>query len=333
MRASLAQHLTSASTWKLIVASVVGAVIITDGVTSLISLLLWGQIPLELLILGTLNAILVPAILAPILIRAVKKAANLEALNRQLQAEITERQQAEAERERLIKELEAKNAELERFTYTVSHDLKSPLITIRGFLGFLEQDALSSNTDRLKSDIARIGEAVEKMHCLLDELLELSRIGRLKNPSRSVPFAGIAHEALALVRGQIEARGVQVQVAAGLPAVYVDQPRVVEALQNLLDNAVKFMGDQSEPRITIGLRTGAQAFFVQDNGVGIDPQFHDKIFGLFEQLDPRRGGSGVGLALVKRIIEAHGGRIWVESTLGQGAAFYFTLPASQSRDV
>jgi signal transduction histidine kinase len=332
MRTSLSLRLKSIGTWKLVVASIVGAVLITDSVTSVISWLIWGQVPLGLLALGTLNAILVPIILAPILIRAVKKAANLEALNRQLQQEVAERQQAEAERERLIKELEAKNAELERFTYTVSHDLKSPLITVRGFVGLLEDDATEGNLERMKADMVRIYAATDKMQRLLDNLLELSRIGRLMDMPQQLPFAAIAHEAVELMRGRLGQRGVTVEIADGLPAVYGDRTRLVEVVQNLLDNAVKFMGGQSDPRITIGVRTGdgANAFFVQDNGIGIDPQFHDKIFGLFNQLDPSIDGTGIGLALVKRIVEVHGGRVWVESTLGQGATFFFTLPAGRS---
>jgi PAS domain S-box-containing protein len=242
--------------------------------------------------------------------------------------DITERKGVEAERERLIGELEARNAELERFTYTVSHDLKSPLITIGGFLGFLEKDALSGNTLRLQADIQRIKDAADKMRRLLDDLLELSRIGRLMNPPRLVPYAEIVAEALSLVGGRLSERGVAVEVAADLPNVYGDRLRLVEVLQNLLDNASKFMGDQPQPQITVGVcQQGLErAFYVQDNGIGIDQRYHQQVFGLFEKLDAVGDGTGIGLALVKRIVEVHGGRVWVESPgAGQGATFYFTL--------
>jgi len=253
--------------------------------------------------------------------------------------DITQLKQAEAEREKLIADLEAKNAELERFTYTVSHDLKSPLITIRGFLGFLEKDATTGNLDRLRADIARIAEATTRMQRLLDELLELSRIGRMSNPPEEVAFDRIVREAVDLVHGRVVARGVQVEIADNLPVVYVDRTRLVEVVQNLVDNAVKFMGGQPEPRIVIGAlgseRAGMPIFFVQDNGLGIEPEYHERIFGLFNKLDAKSEGTGVGLALVKRIIDLHGGYIWVESGgVGQGSTFFFTLPrpASTSRN-
>ena len=233
-------------------------------------------------------------------------------------------------RKNLISELENKNAELERFTYTVSHDLKSPLFTIRGFLGYLEQDALAGNIVRLKGDIQRITDATDKMQRLLNELLELSRVGRLKNESTGFPFRDLAQEASDLVQGRIMARGIRIFMDPDLPTVYGDRPRLTEVLQNLVDNAAKFMGDQTEPRIEIGSageEEGKPIFYVRDNGMGIAPEHFERVFGLFNKLDPKTDGTGVGLALVKRIIEVHGGRIWVESEVGKGSTFFFTLPS------
>ena len=244
--------------------------------------------------------------------------------------DISERKQVEAEREQLIADLESQNAELERFTYTVSHDLKSPLITIRGFLGLLEQDALSGQTERMKSDMQRIVAATQKMQRLLNELLELSRIGRMMNAPEDVSFESIVREALAAVDGRLTASRATVDIAPDLPVVHGDCARLVEAVQNLLDNAAKFMGDQAAPRIIIGQRgadrDGKPILFVADNGSGIAPDYQHKVFGLFEKLDPRSEGTGIGLALVKRIIEVHGGRIWIESDgAGAGATLCFTL--------
>ncbi len=243
--------------------------------------------------------------------------------------DLTQIKWAQEERERLIAELSAKNAELERFNYTVSHDLKSPLVTISGFLGYLEQDAIAGDIPHLQKDIQRINEAVRKMQNLLNELLELSRIGRIINVPEVIPFGELIQEAMSLVEGRLEQRGVTVLIQPNLPSVYGDRPRLVEVLQNLLDNAAKYMGNQPQPRIKIGQRgeeNGFPVFFVRDNGIGIEPLHHERIFGLFNKLDPQSEGTGVGLALVKRIIEVHGGRIWVESEAGKGAVFFFTLP-------
>lgn len=246
--------------------------------------------------------------------------------------DITARKLAEEERETLIKELERRNEELERFTYTVSHDLKSPLITIQGFLGFVERDALAGKTDRLQQDIQKINSAAMQMERLMNELLELSRVGRVVNPMEVVPFAELVKEARALVSGQLLRRGVEVHVSPDLPHVLVDRYRLVEVLQNLLDNAIKFMGDQPEPLIEVGMQTVGDEhhFFVRDNGIGIASEYLETVFGLFERLDQQIEGTGVGLTLARRIIEVHNGRLWVESAgEGQGSAFFFTLPTAE----
>ena len=236
---------------------------------------------------------------------------------------------SEARYRELVAELEARNAELERFTYTVSHDLKSPLYTLRGFLDFMDRDAQSGNVARLRADIARSASAADKMRRLLDDLLELSRIGRLVNPPEDVPFSEIAREAVALARGRLVERGVAVEIAQDLPPVCGDRVRLVEVVQNLVDNAAKFMGGQPQPKVEIGVRpmAGEPVFFVRDNGIGVPPQFAERVFRLFEKLEPGSDGTGVGLALVRRIVELHGGRIWVEPSAPEGgASFYFTLP-------
>ncbi len=251
--------------------------------------------------------------------------------NRLLEAQVAERERAAAEQKRLIEELEMKNAEMERFAYTVSHDLKSPLVTIRGFVGFLERDAAAGDAARMKRDIERIVAASDRMRRLLDDLLELSRIGRVVNPPTEISFTELAREAAEAVAGQIDERGVEVAIAPEMPIVAGDRVRLLEVVQNLIDNGVKFMGEQASPRIEIGFRQDGEetVFHVRDNGQGIDPAYHSRIFKLFERLDPRIDGTGVGLALVKRIVEVHQGRIWAESEgPGRGTTFYFTLPGS-----
>lgn len=246
--------------------------------------------------------------------------------------DITERKQATAERERLLGELSAKNAELERFVYTVSHDLKSPLVTIVGFLGYVEEDFKNGDVDALHRDMDRIYRATFKMQELLQDLLDLSGVGRMMNEPQSVPFDMLVDEAVELTQGRLHERGIQINIQPGLPAVHGDAKRLLELVQNLIDNAAKYMGDQPEPRIEIGcsgMQDGKPVFHVRDNGIGIAPEHHERIFGLFNKLDPKVEGTGVGLALVKRIVEFHGGRIWVESEAGQGATFYFSLPTDE----
>jgi len=250
--------------------------------------------------------------------------------------DITERKQVEEEREALIHELENKNAELERFTYTVSHDLKSPLVTITGFLGFLEKDAISGNIEGVKSSVNRIAGAAKKMQSLLSDLLELSRIGRLMNPPEDIPFSDIVHEAVDQVRGRLDNIDAIVEIQRDFPIVHGDRIRLVEIVQNLLENSIKYSTPSVRLRIEIGMDEPNEkkfpVFYVRDNGVGIEPQFHERIFGLFNKLDTQSEGTGIGLSLVKRIIEVHNGRIWVESEKGKGATFYFSLPTPQMKE-
>jgi len=234
------------------------------------------------------------------------------------------------ERVNLNKELEEQNAELERFTYTVSHDLKSPLVTIRSFLGYLRQDAESGDMLRFDKDMHRIANAVDKMQTLLNDLLELSRIGRIIDPPENIAFGRIVAEAVELLNGPLEKNNVRMVIQENFPDIVGDHARLVEVMQNLISNAAKFMGTQPRPTVEIGTdesdADGKIIFFVRDNGIGIDPHYHEQIFGLFNRLDPSVDGTGIGLALVKRIIEIHGGKIWVNSKPEVGSTFYFTLP-------
>jgi PAS domain S-box-containing protein len=235
------------------------------------------------------------------------------------------------ERKRQEREISEKSVELERFTYTVSHDLKSPLVTVKTFLGYLEQDLLNPDAERIKQDVGYMRTAADKMGHLLDELLNLARVGRKSNPPVRVTFQELAREAVGLVAGRISTSGTEVQVADAAVVLEGDRPRLVEIWQNLVENACKFMADQPKPRIEIGVeQRGAETvFFVRDNGAGIDPRYQEKVFSLFEKLNPKLEGTGMGLALVKRVVELYKGRIWVESGgPGQGANFLFTLPAA-----
>ena len=178
------------------------------------------------------------------------------------------------------------------------------------------------------------------MYALLSDLLELSRIGRMMNEPEEIPFIDLINDALQLTEARLQEHGVEIIIEKELPVVVGDRQRLLEVVQNLLDNAAKFMGDQAQPRIeigTAGVENKMQIIYIRDNGIGIAPEFHERIFGLFNRLNPHVDGTGIGLAVVKRIIEFHGGRIWVQSEssskgeAGNGASFYFTLPVSESK--
>lgn len=245
--------------------------------------------------------------------------------------DITEQKIAELERQRLINELGKRNAELECFTYTVSHDLKSPLVTILGFIGQLEQDLADNDRESVAADLGFIDGAANQMRELLDSLLQLSRAGRSVGDPHPIDLAALAREAIELLGDRLAHARLRIDFPAELPIVKGDPVRLLEVFQNLLENAAKFTAGHPAPCIEVGCTTGTDALLchVRDNGIGIPAEYQEKVFGLFEQLDPGSGGTGIGLAIVRRIVEEHGGRIWVESAgPGTGCTFWFTLPTS-----
>ena len=242
---------------------------------------------------------------------------------------LVESQHADDEQQKLIGELEKQNAELERFTYTISHDLKTPLVTISGFIGYLRRHFDSRDAESFGRDVAKIETAAANMAQNLEELLQLSRIGRVVNSFEKVSLGRLTEEALARLENQIGSNGLELEVASGMREVYVDRLRLVEVMVILIDNAIKYLSRDSAPLIKIAARVQDNEiiYYVSDNGVGIDPRYHEYVFGLFDRLDPDVDGSGIGLTLAKRIIEMHNGRIWVESDgYGSGSTFLFALP-------
>jgi signal transduction histidine kinase len=225
-------------------------------------------------------------------------------------------------------ELRQKNDELVRFTYTVSHDLRSPLVTINAFLGYLEDDLKKKDQSRIDTDFVYIRTAVAKMGTLLDELLKLSRIGRQSNSTELFTLQEVAGEALKLAGGRLAQNGVTVTVTDVPLTLRGDKPRITEVFQNLLDNAAKFRSRNEKPVVEIFHEKidDNRVIKIRDNGIGIDPRHKKRLFGLFEKLNPEIDGSGMGLALARRIVEIHGGRIWAESEgPDKGTTFCFTL--------
>ncbi|MBD1401472.1 ATP-binding protein [Pelovirga terrestris] len=238
--------------------------------------------------------------------------------------DITDRKAAEV----ALKQI---NDELEQFVYIVSHDLKSPLITINTFLGILQEDITDSNTEGITEDLDFIKQAAAKIEALLDALLRLSRIGRIDSAPQTQPVKKMVDECLKVLGGRLQQQQVEVVVGEMTDQWHGDLTHFGQLWQNLIENAIKYMGDQPRPRIEIGTeqRTEGQVFYVRDNGIGIAPAHHQRIFTMFAQLDQKSEGTGLGLALVKKIVESYQGRIWVESAgKGQGSCFWFTLPAA-----
>jgi len=241
--------------------------------------------------------------------------------------DITERKRAQEEREKLLSELEAKNRELEAFVYTVSHDLKTPLISMGGFANNFKYHYEDQLDERGLHYIARIQANVEQMENLVTDLLELSRIGRVVGELMSVPLDELVQDVLISLAEEIDHVNAKVTVSSPLPTLKVDRDRLYQALSNLIGNALKFRQPDRDLHIEIGCQEEAQeyCFHVKDNGIGLDPLFTERIFLPFHKLHPKIEGMGIGLSIVMRIIEYHGGRIWVESQPGDGAIFYFTL--------
>lgn len=246
--------------------------------------------------------------------------------------DITHIKKTEEERVRLIDELERKNDELARFTYVVSHELKSPLVNMDMFLNILKEDAEAGHIENIRNYIPRILSMNQTMVTRIKDLLELSKQGRQLGHVEELPLKRVVSEAICLLEKHLKSQNVKLILDPQLPVVIGDPLRLVEVFENLISNAIKYMGDQKQPRIEIGghLREDKVEVFVKDNGMGIEKKNTETVFGLFKKISNESDGTGVGLALVKRIIEAHQGNIWVESEgLGKGSTFYFTLPVAQ----
>jgi signal transduction histidine kinase len=236
--------------------------------------------------------------------------------------DVTERTLAE-------EELQKKNAEIEQFMYTVSHDLRSPLVTIKTFMGYLEKDLNEGDREQLAQDIQYIHGAADKMKLLLDELLEFSRIGRLETPPVTILYRDVLNDVLKTLAGVITEHAVDIHLPDTDLELFGEHTRLCQLWQNLIENAIKYRHNISNPQIELGVQqvNGETVFSVSDNGIGIDPLYHGKIFGIFEKLDPKSPGAGLGLSMVQRIVENYGGRIWVESDGNcTGSCFRFTLP-------
>ena len=236
------------------------------------------------------------------------------------------------QRKQLENALRRSNAEMEAFTYSVSHDLRAPLRGIVGFTSILEDDY----RDKLEAEGHRITGIIRantlKMGHLIDDLLAFSRLGRQEIQKMNVDTNALLQEIIGELHLPESGKKINWDIK-DLPPVYGDLKTLRQVWINLISNAVKYSSKKEEPVITIGHTTenGQQVFFVRDNGVGFDNKYRDKLFRVFQRLhgEDEFEGTGVGLALVEKIIARHGGRVWAEGIVGEGAVFYFTLPAEE----
>ncbi len=246
--------------------------------------------------------------------------------------DITLRKEAEESQARLIHELESANDELKNFAYVVSHDLKAPLRAIGSLADWISADQSERLDDEGREHLRLLIQRARRMDSLIDGILQYSRVGRVRETKVNVDLNEIVKESLSMLAPPPDIR---VEVAPGLPIIHAEQTRMLQLFQNLLSNAIKYL-DKPEGLIRIGFETHQDdwEFSVSDNGCGIEPKHFKRIFQLFQTLVPkdRVESTGVGLALVKKIVELYGGRIWIESEPAVGSTFFFTLPRSGKKE-
>ncbi len=229
-------------------------------------------------------------------------------------------------------DLARSNRDLEQFAYAASHDLQEPLRAVAGFVALLQQRYGGQLDEKADGYIRSAVDGAVRMQTLIDGLLSYSRVGTSRRAAAPADARKSLDHALANLQASIEESGANIVVEA-MPVIQADTVQLAQLFQNLIANAIKFRGDKP-PEIAVGAQREGDAwrFWVRDNGIGIDPQYTERIFMIFQRLHTRRAyvGTGIGLAICKRIVERHGGRIWVESQLGAGSTFYFTLPDKES---
>jgi signal transduction histidine kinase len=257
--------------------------------------------------------------------------ASLEANAEHLRLEVAERGSAEERLRASIADLERSNRDLEQFGNLVSHDLKAPLRAVRGYLGVLAEDAGNVRAGEPAECLSAADDAARRMENLIDDLLAYSKIHGSRRKPVACDVGRAVDDAQVLLRGVIAETGAE--IACGpMPTVLCDPGRLIQVFENLLGNSLRYRSE-APPRIRVEARAEGDEWLlsVADNGVGFDPRFREKIFDAFERLSPSRHteGTGIGLAICRRIVEQYGGRIWADSRPGEGATFTFCLPAAR----
>ncbi|MCA9255159.1 MAG: HAMP domain-containing histidine kinase, partial [Phycisphaerales bacterium] len=226
------------------------------------------------------------------------------------------------------RELDRRKRELEQFAFTISHDLKSPLVSIRGFLGLMQKDIQDGRIEDAVDSANEVGDAAGHMNDIIDGILVYSRLGRIDEDPTEIDVEELMDAIVDLHRPQSDEVNAVINVAPNVPSCFGYRASIRRALDNLYANALKYAGAEGRPKIELGGFTvdGECHYYVKDNGPGIAPEYHDKVFELFHRLDTDKSGTGLGLASVAKIAEVHQGRAWVESTPGRGATFVIAIP-------
>ena len=232
-------------------------------------------------------------------------------------------------------ELICKNQEVENFIHIISHDLKAPIVSIQGFASILKTELGNSLQGTNLDYFNRIQANAQQMNSLIADLLEFSRVGRIEDEKKSVETTELLKEILEELKPEMDKKHVHVRLESHFPALWGSSKRLGQVFTNLIANAVKYIGSPTEPMIEIGYMDSNKEPFctlwVKDNGIGIKKEFHEKIFQIFQRAPNRLNveGSGIGLSIVKKIVELNGGRVWVESEEGKGSQFFVTWPKAQ----
>jgi two-component system, chemotaxis family, sensor kinase Cph1 len=314
--------------------------IFAGGIVHLLDALMFWWPAYRLTGLAKASAALISLITAAALLPLGPRAMTLRS-PAELQREIAQRRRTELELRQVHAELEgvielrtaelaSKNEEMEQFLNTVSHDLKSPIVTCLGLAGMLREDIQAGRIEETKETVTRIERSATRMRQLIEDLLNLSRIGKVRFEVTDVDTRSVIRAICDEYKPRLEKIGAVMEIDSDLPTVRADARWLTEVFENLITNAMKYGCDNPHPRITIGSVFGDKEhrFYVRDNGSGIDPAHHAQILQPFRRLRTDKEGSGMGLAIVVRIIKMHGGRLWIESQPGQGATFWVALPAA-----
>jgi two-component system, chemotaxis family, sensor kinase Cph1 len=320
------------------------AFFLSGGIAHLLEALMfwWPAYRLTTLAITAEGLILTASVAA--MIRAAPQLMSLRS-SAEIQQEIVQRRRTELELRKVHTQLEgvieqrtaelaSKNEEMEQFLNTVSHDLKSPIVTCLGLVTSLREDMQAGRLDDSNDTINRIERSATRMRRLIEDLLNLSRIGKVRFELADVDANAILRSICEEFKPRIAKLNVALEIETSLPHLHADPHWLTEVFENLITNAIKYGCDNAQPRITVGCVSDEKEhrFYVRDNGRGIDPANHAKIFEPFRRLQTEKEGSGMGLTIVVRIVKMHGGRIWIDSQVGHGATFWIALPVAASQD-